>query len=79
MDELTEKQLLELLDNLAETEVEEIDCDAFLDRLGPYAEEFCAKGAVSDKFMAEAQHLRVCRECKEEFMALLSILRKDET
>lgn len=73
----TEQQLLELLNALVDTDESEIDCDEFIDRAGAYVEQLNAHGKLTDGFLAEAKHLRLCRECREEFEALLSIVQRD--
>lgn len=70
-----EKRLLELLDAVAETDAEEIDCDAFLDRVAGYVERLGPEEALSDEFRAVAKHIRICPECREEFEALLALYR----
>jgi len=71
----TEQELLDLLAAIADTRDVEIDCDAFLDRVAPLAEQLRQEVALSDAFYAEAHHLRICSGCREEFDALLAVLR----
>lgn len=70
-----EVQLLALLSSIADTNVEELDCDAFLSRVAPFAEQVSAKVELSDEFFSEAHHIRICAGCREEFEALLASLR----
>lgn len=77
MNRETENQLLKLLNTLVEIDESEIDCDEFIHRAGAYVEQLHASGTLSDRFLDEAKHLRICRECREEFEALLSIVQKD--
>lgn len=77
MNRKTEEQLLELLNALVETDEHEIDCDDFIHRAAAYVEQLHAGGTASDQFLAEAKHLRICRECREEFEALLKVIQQD--
>lgn len=56
---------------IAATRDSELDCGALLDRVAAYLEDVKA-GRAPDASMREvAQHLTVCPECHEEFVALL--------
>jgi hypothetical protein len=71
----TEKELLALLAAIADTEADELDCDAFLARAGAFAEQVSDASELSDAFFAEAHHIRICPACREEFRALLTVLK----
>ncbi|MBI1317765.1 MAG: hypothetical protein GC168_02305 [Candidatus Hydrogenedens sp.] len=69
-----EEKLEALLACVAVTAADEIDCDDFLDRVAAYAEQFNAALPPPDTLLEAAQHLSVCAECREEFLALLAAL-----
>lgn len=71
----SEKKLLELLASITETDEDEIDCDDFIDRAAAYAEHIDPNISLSEKFFAEAKHLRICPDCRDEFETLLAVLR----
>ena len=66
-------QLTELLRVVIATVPDEIDCDAFLDRVATYLEALGPDGKIPPELQAVSQHLEVCSECKEEFDALLKL------
>ena len=56
------------------TRSDEITCDEWLKLVAPYAERIVRGDAISKEFMQLAEHLEYCRECSEEFAALLAAL-----
>ena len=68
------KKLLTMLDN---TRVDEYACDDAFEVLGIYT-ELEAKGGDTGKLMPLVKHhLSMCTNCREEFEALLKILKSD--
>lgn len=72
----TEQQLAALLESLADTHEREIDCDTFLARVAAFVEHVGAGQEIGEAFLAEAQHIRICADCREEFEALLAMIRE---
>ena len=64
-------ELRTLLRTVLATAPEEIDCDAFLERVAAFLEHAGSSPDLPERFQAVAQHLQVCPECLEEFEALL--------
>lgn len=60
---------------LGATADRELDCDEFLARVGPLAELLAAARSPSEEHQLLVQHLSVCPECREEFEALIAVLR----
>jgi len=73
----TPDDLAKLLGLLDVTETEEIDCAEFLHRIAAYVESLGPSGAPPEGTSAVVQHLRVCPECCEEFLALREALRAE--
>lgn len=67
---LNERELLQLLDIVRNTQAAEIDCDECLMRVSEFAESQLAGKPVSETLAAVEQHLAICVECREEFDAL---------
>jgi hypothetical protein len=72
------RHLTELLRIVMATAPDEIDCDAFLDRVATYLEALGPDGEIPPDLQVVSQHLEVCSECKEEFDALLKLHRGGE-
>ena len=69
------RQIEQLLDKVARTLPEELTCDECLAELDRFA-EMTLLGQPAEKAMPlVAQHLAMCRDCREEFEALLRALR----
>ncbi len=66
-----DEQLDALARLVAATASEEIDCEGLLARIAPYVRAVSERAALSTPLQQVAQHLEVCPECKEEFVALL--------
>ena len=69
------EELLALLRLVDITEVEEIDCGEFLERVGAYLEGLAPDGTPPPGSEDVIHHLRTCPECLEEFEALYRALR----
>lgn len=67
-------ELIKLLQLLAVTETDEIDCEEFLVRVAGFLERLGPDGTPPEGYEDVVQHLRVCPECLEEFGALLETL-----
>ena len=67
---LEPRQLDSLAELLRHTAREELDCGAVLDLVAPYLEVHQTGGSLSVQLAAVEQHLRVCPDCHEEFLAL---------
>lgn len=64
-----------LLNQVAQTLPEELTCDECLAELDRFA-EMVLLGKPADQAMPlVAQHLAICRDCREEFEALLRALQ----
>lgn len=72
-------QVRALLDVLAETREQEIDCDEFLGALPAYAEARVANEPLGQSFAAVKAHERLCANCREECAALLELLTLSRT
>lgn len=68
-----ENKLKALLECVTETSPEEIDCDAFLDRVGTLVERVRMGVDPEETMQVVAQHAKVCPECREELEALLAL------
>lgn len=64
---------IQLLQSVAHTADEEIDCDAFLERVGAFLEHQREQGRLSPELRQVAQHVEVCPECREELEALVEL------
>ena len=54
---------------------DEIGCDDCLEQLGQFAEMVLAGKDVAEAMPLVQDHLNRCRDCREEFEALLAALR----
>ena len=73
---LSTKELAQLLRLVGQTLAEEIDCDACLTRVAQFAESRLAGRPLDEGLRAVAQHLAVCGECQEEYLALQRALEQ---
>lgn len=64
-----------MLDMLAATREEEVDCDAAFERLHEYAEMVVRGEDVSKIVPAIHRHIKMCKDCREEFEALLRAIK----
>ena len=65
----------QILTKVANTLPEEITCDECLQELDRFAEMKLLGQPAEEAMPLVAQHLAVCRDCREEFEALLRALR----
>jgi hypothetical protein len=64
-----------MMEMMARTADEEIDCDTAFDRLNEYAEMFARGEDVSRILPAVHRHIELCKDCREEFQALLRAIQ----
>jgi len=62
--------LKELARLIGETSEEEIDCAELLQRIAPYLKAVTDRDELCERLRQVAQHLKICPECHEEFLAL---------
>lgn len=74
----THEMFEKLLQSIAATEPEEIDCDEWLTRVGRLIDIIQQDATVSADLAPVLQHIDVCPECREEFQLLLTALGKPE-
>jgi len=67
----TDEQLAALGRILSETTDQEIDCAEVLHRVAPLLKALCDRADLSTHLQQVEQHLRICPECREEFVALI--------
>jgi predicted anti-sigma-YlaC factor YlaD len=60
---------------IAGTRPNEIDCDACFEQVGRFVELVMAGQNASAALPLVQQHLEQCRDCREEFEALLAALQ----
>ena len=72
---LTSEQVGSIVKMLALTTDREIDCTECLQHVGEFAESQLANQPVGDVIASVEQHLALCPECREEYEALVKILR----
>ena len=62
--------LADLAKAICETEVDELDCDALVDRLAEYLEAVETERTLTHDLRRIEQHLAVCGDCAEELRLL---------
>jgi hypothetical protein len=67
----SDKQLAELARLLGATEDREIDCAEMLGLVAAYLQAIRDETSLTEQLRQVAQHLDVCPECREEFVALI--------
>lgn len=67
----TDPQLENLARLVGATVDDEIDCAELLSRVAVYLRALESRAELDDGLRQVAQHLRVCPECHEEFLALI--------
>lgn len=68
-------QLPMMMKMIAGTRLDEIDCDACFEQVGRFAELAMAGRSAAEALPLVQQHLEQCRDCREEFEALLAALQ----
>ena len=75
--QLNEPVIKRLLHSIQNTLEEEISCDEVYDLIDQYV-ELTVQGVDTSELMPLVHHhLEICRDCKEEYEALLSILKSN--
>lgn len=74
MNPLTPGQFAGLLSLIESTADQEINCEQFLASAAEYAEHQLAGRELDTVLAKVAHHLKICAECREEFLALQRIL-----
>jgi len=72
---LTREQVGSIVKMLGATTDHELDCGECLQHVGEYAETRLAGRPVDEVLAGIEQHLALCPECREEFLALMEILK----
>jgi hypothetical protein len=72
---LTAEEVGTIVNMLRLTTDREFDCSECLQHVGEFAEIQLAKRPASDVIAKVEQHLALCPECRQEYEALVSILR----
>ena len=75
---LPDEQLRKLIDHIFVSHQDgEMDCDSCGCQLECLAEQVAAGASLSDILPAVEAHLRCCSDCREEWQALLCIVRAE--
>ncbi len=61
-------------DLLVSTQSQELNCNELLDKIGEYVEVEKSGETLSLELEMVKQHLSLCRECEEEYQALVTAL-----
>jgi hypothetical protein len=76
--QLSQNNLRSLLDNISKTQDIELPCDDVFELIDEYADA-AARGEDTSKLMPLVkQHLEICRDCLEEYEALVRMLNSGE-
>lgn len=75
---LTTNQVTTLVNMVATSEPDVLDCDGCYEHMAEFAEAELANREVPDALKAVEAHLRQCNCCKDEFNALIEGLRELE-
>lgn len=75
---LTKDMALGFVDMVMSTREDEISCDECGERLSEFAELTLAGKNAKDAIPLVQDHLDRCAECREEFEALLDVLRHSD-
>lgn len=67
----SDDQLADLSRIVRDTAEHEIDCAELLNRVAAYLNAVTTRAPVGERLQQVAQHLKVCPECHEEFVALI--------
>lgn len=75
---LSPRQIETLHKMLLLTESQELTCDECLDKMAEFAEAALAGQQVPDNLQNIESHLALCKDCEEEFRALLKALQSTD-
>ena len=70
-------ELRRLLDCIFSVHENEMDCSACNQEIDCLAEKVAAGASLSELWPAMEAHMCVCQDCREEFEALVAILRAE--
>jgi uncharacterized protein with PIN domain len=73
---LSDDQIRALVRALGITREQEIDCSECLDRVAEFAERELAGSPIPDALETVRHHLARCGECREEYEALFTALKR---
>lgn len=76
---LSQQQFETLQKMLSLTRSQELSCDECFRRMAEFAENALADQSVPEDLKALEHHLAICKECQEEFKALVKALEADTT
>lgn len=79
MKPIPSKAVASFLCKVADTRESECDCVECARHLGELVERQIAGGKSEGDLARVAHHLDMCQECREEFQALETIVRRDPT
>jgi hypothetical protein len=75
---LPDEQLRKLIDHIFVSHLDgDMDCESCGCQLECLAEKVAAGASLSDLLPEVEAHIRCCRDCREEWQALLCILRAE--
>jgi len=72
---LTREQVGNIVKMLGLTSDRELNCSECLQNVGEFAESQLADKPVDEVVAKVGQHLALCPECQEEYLALLKLLK----
>lgn len=72
---INDEKLTDLVKFLKLTRPQELTCDEWLDQVSAYAEAMAADLPAPTGSELVLHHLNLCKECREEFDALVAALR----
>lgn len=67
--------LRRMMGMLAATREQEVSCDDVYLLLDQFAEAILRNESLSDLLVSIEQHLQVCPDCREEYEALLAVMK----
>ena len=76
---ISDQQVQALLQMLALTKDDEVDCNSCLQHMAEFAEANLVGKSISDGLRSIDEHLKRCGECREEYEALMAALEGDVT
>ncbi len=77
--QLSKNNMKSLLESVSKTEEVELPCDGVFDLIDEYAEAVARGEDTSELMPMVQQHLQICRDCLEEYEALLRILEAEKS
>ena len=75
---LTREEVGSIVRMLSLTTDRELNCSECLQHVSEFAECQLANQPVSEVIHSVEQHLALCPECREEYLALMKILKADQ-